>query len=372
MADSHGGISESFNLKKRMMDVEINQLAANLSFGDAISNEMVEIYKTLKRKGYKTRIFAQYLDPRMKQYFTHFSEYKGDKNNTLIFHASIGGEIFDYIKNLPDKKIMIYHNMTPAHFFEGYNDTLCKLLSEGRAHVKQLAPHIDLGVGDSDFNRKELEEYGYAKTDVFPILFNPAKYDVPSVNSIETEMSKHGTNILFVGRYSPNKKQDDVIKTFYIYKTYFNPDSHLHLIGNYDGSELYYLQLQALVRRLGLEESVTLHSHVSSEELVTFYRNADAFLCMSEHEGFLVPILESFHFNVPFFGFHAGAVPETAANGGVIFKEKDFYKIAESMDEVLKNKNRKTELIERQRNRLRDFGHDKLEEKLTRLIQSVI
>lgn len=372
MANGHGGISESFNWNRYMIHGEINQLAANLSFGDAISNEMVEIYKTLKRRGYKTRIFAQYLDPRMKQYFTHFSQYKGNKDNVLIFHASIGGEILDYVKNLPDKKIMIYHNMTPAHFFEGYNDTLYKLLSEGREYVKQLAEHIDLGVGDSDFNRKELEEYGYARTDVFPILLNPVKYDIPSVSHVQTEMSKHGTNILFVGRYSPNKKQDDVIKAFYVYHKYFNTDSHLHLIGNYEGLEIYFLQLQALVQRLGLESHVTLHSHVSFEELVTFYRNADAFLCMSEHEGFLVPVLESFHFNVPFFGFHAGAVPETAADGGVIFKEKDFYKIAQSMDEILKNKNRKTELIERQRNRLRDFGHDKLEEKLTRLIESVI
>ena len=351
---------------------EINQLGANLSFVDAISNEMVEIYHTLRRKGCETRIFAQHMDPRMKKYFTHFSEYKGNKDNVLIFHASIGGNVFDYVKNLPDKKIMIYHNMTPAHFFEGYNDTLHKLLSEGREYVKQLAPHIDLGVGDSDFNRKELEEYGYTKTDVMPILFNSARYDVASVQEVQKRMAMHGTNILFVGRYSPNKKQDDVIKAFYIYHTHFNPDSHLHLVGNYNGLELYYLQLQALIRKLGLEESVSLHAQVPFEELVTFYRNANAFLCMSEHEGFLVPALECFHFELPFFGFNAGAVPETAGDASVIFPKKDFYKIAETLDEVLKDETKKKALIERQKNRLRDFSHDKLEEKLTRLIQSVI
>lgn len=354
-----------------MTVTEINQIGANLSYGDAISNEMMEIYETLKKKGYKTRIFAQHMDPRMKKYFTHFSEYEGNPDNILIFHASIGGEIFDYVKTLPDKKIMIYHNMTPAHFFKGYNETLYNLLSEGRKYVEGLADNIDLAVGDSDFNRRELVEYGYQNTDVFPILFNPGKYDVKPVKSVEREMSKAGKNILFVGRYSPNKKQEDIIKAFYIYNKYFNPDSHLHLVGSYEGLELYYSQLRALVSELGIGEHVSLHSHVSFDELVTFYREADAFLCMSEHEGFLVPALECFHFGLPLLSYAGGAVPETAGDASIIFEEKDYQKIAETLHELLENEDKKDLMIERQRGRLKDFSKDKLEEKLSSLIESV-
>jgi len=126
-----------------------------------------------------------------------------------------------------------------------------------------------------------------------------------------------------VGRVIPNKKFEDVIKTFYFYKRYFNPDSQLILAGDYRGMERYHAGLQELVGRLALTD-VHFTGHVDFPELVSCYRAASCYLSMSEHEGFGVPLLEAFHMRVPVIGFAAGAVVETMNGGGLLLRKKDF------------------------------------------------
>ena len=59
--------------------------------------------------------------------------------------------------------------------------------------------------------------------------------------------------------------------------------------------------------------------HVANEELTAYYELADVFLCASEHEGFCVPLVESFHMGVPVLAYAATAVPATMDGAGVLY-----------------------------------------------------
>jgi L-malate glycosyltransferase len=75
--------------------------------------------------------------------------------------------------------------------------------------------------------------------------------------------------------------------------------------------------------------------HVSNEELAAYYQVADLFLCASEHEGFCVPLIESFYARVPVVAYAASAVPATLDGGGILYENRDPGHVALLVDAVL-------------------------------------
>jgi L-malate glycosyltransferase len=315
--------------------VEVHQFAATLSFGDAISDEMIEIQRTLREHGYKSDIFIKYYDPRVAEYIKDFREYEkiSSKKNIVIFHFSIGSPVSKLFFRIPDKKIMIYHNITPYHYFIDHHRILTKECFKGRLELKRFSDKVDLALGDSEFNRIELEESNYRKTGILPLLLNLSKFDEKG-DPVVTRIFDNGkTTILFVGRVIPNKKFEDVIKTFYFYKKYFNPDSQLILAGDYRSMERYYFGLTDLVARLDLND-VYFTGRLEFAELLAYYNLAHFYLSLSEHEGFGVPLIEAFYKRIPVIAYAAGAVEETLNGGGIIIRNKEFHKIAALIDVI--------------------------------------
>jgi glycosyltransferase involved in cell wall biosynthesis len=232
---------------------------------------------------------------------------------------------------------MIYHNITPHDFFVDWHRILVRECYKGRLEIKLFVDKVDLALGDSDFNRRELEAAGYPRTGVLPILMDFSKFDRPGDPITRRLFGDGKTTILFVGRVIPNKKFEDVIKAFHIYHKYFNPDSRLILAGEYRGMERYFSSLLALIDRLGVRD-VHFSGHIRFAELMAFFELAEVYLSLSEHEGFGVPILEAFYRKIPVVGFEAAAVGETMNGGGVLLREKDFVRIAALIDVLVRDK----------------------------------
>ena len=144
------------------------------------------------------------------------------------------------------------------------------------------------------------------------------------------------TNILFVGRMIPNKRIDDLIRTFAAYQKGFNRESRLILAGDYRGHERYFARLTELVRALRVDE-VVFTGHVEHDELMACYAVSDLFLCLSEHEGFGVPLLEAMVFDLPVIAYDAGAVAETLRGGGILLDDKEPTVVASLVDRVLRD-----------------------------------
>jgi len=352
--------------------MEVHQFATSLSYGDAISDEMIEIRKVLREKGYRSEIFTRFFDTRMAGQRRDYREYKrlSSPGNVVIFHFSIGSPVSKLFFRVPDKKIMIYHNITPHKFFVDSHRILARECYKGRLEIKLFVDKVDLALGDSEFNRRELEAAGYSRTGVLPILLDLSKFDEPG-DPVTRHLCADGkTTILFVGRVIPNKKFEDIIKTYYFYNKYFNSDSRLILAGDYSGMERYFSPLQKLVKELSLVD-VHFTGHVEFPELLAYYNVADVYVSLSEHEGFGVPVLEAFYKKIPVLGYKAGAVEETMNGGGVLLLQKDFFRIAALIDALIKNKKMRQAVIDGQLKALEKFSRQNVSRILLQHVEEV-
>ena len=348
--------------------MQINQVVPSLNFGDAVSSDVIAIRDVLQKKGYESNIYAKLIHPKVIKQAKHLSLYHGNSSNIVIYHfAGAGRNVTDFVKKLPERKILIYHNITPAEYFYNYDDVLYDLCSRGRKELASLSRYIEIGLGDSTFNCLELEKLGFKCTSTLPILINFKKYEVFD-EELDSKLKQDGNKkIIFVGRIAPNKKQEDVIKTFYLYYKYINESSTLYLIGRKEITP-YVEQLKELVETLGLSENVVFTGVLSDKGLNTYYRNADVFLCMSEHEGFCVPLVESMHFNLPIIAYNSSAISETLGNSGILLNEKDYVFTAELLDVLTEDNLYRESVIKNQRKKLNDYNKDKIEDKLIEVI----
>jgi glycosyltransferase involved in cell wall biosynthesis len=217
--------------------------------------------------------------------------------------------------------VVVYHNVTPAEHFLGFHHHLARLCHHGRRELAAFAPRAELALGDSEYNRRELAAAGYARTGVLPIVLDLAAYRGRPSPVIGGRYGDGRRNVLFVGRIIPNKKLDDVVRCFALYQRHLEPASRLLLVGDHRGHERYYARLLELVEALRVRD-VVFAGHVDQDELIAYYRAADAFLCLSEHEGYCVPLVEAMLFGVPVVAYDAGAVRDTLRGGGVLLTDK--------------------------------------------------
>lgn len=316
--------------------MQAHQFVTALSYGDAIGDYTLEIQRILRANGYESEIFSEIVHPRMAKHVKALSEYELYENDDalMILHFSIGSDLGNVIPHYRGKKMMIYHNITPHRWFIDINSLLAYQCLIGRKQLAFLRDFCPVALGDSEYNRQELEAAGYRRTGVLPIRLDFSKFDGPSDPLVRRTYDDHRTNILVVGRVIPNKKLEDCLKAFAAYQKMFNPMSRLVFAGLWHGFNPYYHALRRMAVELQAQE-VVFTGHVSFEELLAFYRIADTLLTMSEHEGFCVPVLEAFYMKVPVLAWSDCAIPYTAGKGGVLVqKSKDFAEIAGMLHEI--------------------------------------
>lgn len=355
-----------------LKNVTIHQITATISVGDAISNEILAIKKILDNMGVYNEIYAENIDPRIKVNIKKYSDYKGHKDEIIINHFGIGSAVNDYVLGLKNKiKVIRYHNITPRKFFDGYNMVSAQLCNLGRNQLKKSKDIYKYSLAVSEYNKQELMELGYKNISVIPIIIAIKDYEKKPNSEILNKYSDDFKNIVFIGRVSPNKKQEDVIKSFYYYKKYFNNKARLFIIGGYDGMERYYNQLVRLTKSLELED-VIFSGHTSFESILAYYSIADLFLCMSEHEGFCVPLVESMLFKVPILAYDSSAISNTLDGSSVLTKQKNYTYIAGMMNYILENENLKQKIIEKQLLRLEQLKPEKIELKFKKYIEKIL
>lgn len=359
--------------KSERMAARIHQLLTFYSYGDAIGNEALEIRDFLRTQGYESEIFSYLYHPKYAGQIIDYREYErfSNEKNILIFHFSIGSPVTEKFLQTPDKKLIIYHNITPHHFFIDYHRVLTQDCYQGRVELKSMVGKVDLALGDSGYNEQELKDAGFSDTGVLPLVMNFAKLEKPVAPVLKEIFADGKTNILFVGRLIPSKMVEDVIKSFHLYQKHFNGNSRLFIVGEYRGLERYLCALQDLALKLG-PKNVHFTGHIPDEELVSYFKLSHLYLHMSEHEGFCAPLPESFYLNIPVIAFNAGAVKETMNNGGLLVNRKDFLGIAALIDRVLTDGKLKEKILASQQNALQKYYQNKTGKILLEYILKLI
>jgi glycosyltransferase involved in cell wall biosynthesis len=341
---------------------QIHQVLATLGYGDAIGHEVLGIQRVLRGAGHQSEIFVETADPRLEDLTLDYREMVGGITpvDVLIHHFSIGSRASRTAYALPGRMALVYHNITPPEYFIGVHKDLVKLCFRGRRELTAYIDRCDLALGDSEYNRLELEALGFPRTGVLPVVPDFTHLEGAPNRLIAADFDDGWTNVMFVGRVIPNKKFETIIRAFHVYRTRHNPRSRLLLVGSYGGFERYLSMLQELIAQLGTPD-VHFLGHISNEELTALYDVADLFLCASAHEGFCVPIVEAFSKRVPVLAYAATAVPATMDGGGVLYDTTDPLEIARLMEAVLDDPHLEDAVLQSQdvaldRLRARDFA----------------
>ena len=340
----------------------VHQVLASLGYGDAIGHEVLGIQRVLRAAGYASEIFVETADPRLEDLTVDFRElvHESHPDNILIHHFSIGSKASRIAYALPDRMAIVYHNITPSEFFVDIHRLLVRQCYHGRRELGAYVDRCDLALGDSEFNRRELEAAGFPVTGVLPVVPDFSHLEEPADDLIARQFDDAWTNVMFVGRIVPNKRIENVIRFFAAYKRRYNPRARLLIVGSYGGFERYLIMLHHLVARLGVPD-VHFLGQVSNGELTAFYDVADLFLCASEHEGFCVPLMEAFSKRIPVLALARSAVPTTMDGGGVLYDTTDPAEVAMLMDVVVSDAALQERILASQdaalqRMRARDFG----------------
>lgn len=332
----------------------VHQLVVGASPGDAIYDQALLFRKALRSWGHSSEIYACHIHPSLVNQVPHYSAYRPQPDDIVIFHYSIGSDLSAFVLELKVPVLMVYHNVTPAHFLDRVSGEMASLVRQGQAELPRFREVVKLALADSEFNRLDLVEAGYRNTAVVPIVLDEAKYEVPSNEALLAE-HRDGTNVLFVGRIAPNKRQEDVIKVFYYYHA-LQPESRLFLVGQaWDPAARYLEWLRSMVDYLGLSDAVKFTGHVPFADMVTYYRLADVFLCMSEHEGFGKPLLESMYFDVPIVAYASTAVPYTLGDAGILVHDRDHALLGELLDVITTDQALRDRLVATQRRRFETY-----------------
>lgn len=355
--------------------MKVIQLIPNLRCGDAVGNDAIEIAKVISGMGYETGIYAKVIDKRIKESFARdISKLpRLSEKDVVILNHCTGSDLTMKFQKMNGRKMMIYHNITPPNYFKEYDKGVAETLAEGYRQTRALADIVEYCMPVSEYNAADLRKMGY-KCPMFirPILIPFEDYKKEPSKDVMDRYSGDGyTNILFVGRIAPNKKQEDVISAFAYYQKHINERSRLFLVGGDSGLTRYSSALKKYVAALGAK-NVIFTGHTPFSDILAYYKLSDLFLCMSEHEGFCVPLAEAMAFEKPVVAFAAAAIPDTLSGSGALVKDKDPVFVAMLMDRILTDSVLRMEIIKKQNERLKDFSYNIIKERFERGLRAFI
>jgi glycosyltransferase involved in cell wall biosynthesis len=349
----------------------VNQWVPAAHKGDAIGDSARRMREMLRQAGHQSDIFALTIDDDLRGDVREFSEAAAREGDVTMFHFALPSPMTEAFASLPGGRVLQYHNITPAEYFAPYDPGLFRLAALGRRELQTLVGRVELALGDSDFNRQELEALGFTATGVLPIAVNTERITGgPPRPALEKILSDGLINFLFVGRIVPNKRIEDHIRLAEVYKRYVDSYYRFIFVGRYDGIPRYYAQVRALIAQYEmLPDRFWFTGPVPDEDLAAFYRWADVYVSLSEHEGFCVPLIEAMSVDVPVLAYAAGAVPETLGGAGVLFTPKDLELAAEAMGMLVYDRPFRQAVIAGQRRRLADFAPSQIASRLLDVVR---
>ena len=353
--------------------MRIDQWVPALHRGDAIGDSARLMRDTFRAWGHQADVYALELDGDLRGDGRAFDEWRpAGPRDVLILHYALPSPLTERLLDHHGRRVLLHHNITPPEYFAGWDDELVRICRVGREQLETLPGHCDLGLADSEFNRRELEALGIPRTGVLPICLDFDRYREPDSPVLRRALEDGRVNVLFVGRLVPNKRPEDLIRLVSCWKRFLSRDVRLVLVGKLPRQRSYFDALQALAYEEGVAPGeVMFLGHVPHDELLACYRAARVFVSMSEHEGFGVPLVESMLMRVPVLAYSATAVPHTLGGAGVQFREKRLAEVAETAHALATDAALRAAALERQDRRALDFAPERVLGQLRSYVESL-
>ena len=351
----------------------VNQWVPAAHVGDAVGDNARAVRAVIRRQGHQSDIFALSIDDALVGDVRPWDQPDARQGDVTILHYALPSPMSAALATLPGARVLCYHNVTPPSFFVPYDAGLVGLTARGRSELATLVGRVDLALGVSDYNRRELEALGFDPTGVMPLLVDTDRFrDAEPVPALERMLQDGLVNILFVGRIAPNKRIEDHIRLAEHYKRYVDVYYRFIFVGRYDAVPRYYDAIRGLISEYRmLSDRFWFPGPATNAELGAYYRNAHAYVSLSEHEGFCAPLVEAMTMDVPVLAYGAAAVPETLGGAGVCFTPKDLEWAAEWLGALVYDRPLRDRVIDGQRHRARAFAREAVAPRILAALAAV-
>lgn len=322
------------------------QIVPVLAPADAVSGHARRLRDALRQAGYDSDIVAEVTHGGLGPETIRLADFqRRPEADLVVYQCSTGSAVVPWLIDQRIPFVVNYHNITPASFFEPWDPEAAANLRRARQQLQLLAPRALLSFADSAYNAAELVELGFDDVSVAPLLLPPPR-SIPADPRMQDYLrrTRGGLHWLFVGRLAPNKCQHQVICALAAYREVYDPTATLTLVGS-SACDPYRDHLYKLADDLGLGAAVRFAGTVSDAELTAAYDDADVFVCLSEHEGFCIPVVEAMHHGVPVVAAAHAAVPDTLGPAGLLLDGKDPLTVAAAVHCLLSDDQSRKALI---------------------------
>ena len=337
----------------------VHQFVPRLAWGDAVGNQVRYLRELLRGWGHDSEIYAEQWDEACAPLVRPARDYPREAEDTsaLLIHHSFESRLVPVLARAPGRKALVYHNVTPARLFEGFEHKVARACDAAREELLAMRPLVECAWAYSRFSAEELVAAGYPNVSVLPFAVDWSAFDVAPDPVLREELDDGCPNLLFVGRAVPSKRVDDVLRVFTAWQRLYQPRGRLLVAGYLNRETPHGAFLYGLKEMLGAER-VRLLGRVSAAQLSACFSVASVYLSMSRHEGFGVPLLEAMYRGVPVVAYGAAAVPETLGGAGVATLTNDPLEVARLVAVLEREPALRREVVAAQRARVAGLGQE--------------
>lgn len=332
----------------------IHQVLSGAGPVDAVTTQAFEYADAFASWGMAGGIHAALVEPALRSRVMPVERLQPAPDDVVLFHYSAYAPRLEPLLDLPQRKVLVYHNVTPAEWLWEHQPHVATLCALGRDHLPRWARAADVVIAVSEYNARELREAGARHVLVVPIVFRadrigaaaPPSGGSPGAGAV-------APRVLSVGRLAPHKRPELVLRAFELYRSANAPDARLDLVGE-PLSPAY-----AELIRAAAGPNVAIRGRLEQAELNALWRAADVFLTLSEHEGFCVPLLEAFATDTPVIARPVGGMPEVGGDAVLWVDDRDLAVVAELVDLVTGDPALRSDLVARGRARLERYAPER-------------
>lgn len=309
---------------------------------DSVGFDCIFQYQVLKERlgAERVQLFADLFDETLHPdvVIRPMTEFKSAFENTpdavVIYHFSDGWVGFDeYLAECARPCIVRWHNNTAPGFYALDNIDFAAGCLRGFQTVAGLArsPHILFHV-NSEFTARQLEALDGSPSRicvVYPASPLLALGELPR-EPRRPDDGERPVRLLFVSRVVPHKGHKHVLAVAALVQRHLGRPVEVTFVGSVEERLKRYreeLGSQAEV----LAVAVLFTGTVTDAALTDLYAATDVFVCLSEHEGFGMPVFEAMRSHVPVVAWACCAFRDLLAGHPLASPDYDLFRFAASV-----------------------------------------
>nr|WP_256138385.1 glycosyltransferase family 4 protein [Komagataeibacter swingsii] len=282
---------------------------------DSVCNDVAYHYKILSSQSEEmnsVRIFSDNYDPRAfpdipVESASAFHELlKQDPYITVLFHYCDSRTPFDeFLRKKCRRVIVRWHNATPPWFTFGLQNQSAVHALLGYENIIDFinCGHVSFWP-NSEFTYDQLIALGATPErchTVYPAsryLNLPVPLQTTLASAKAESIDSNTIDLLFVSRVVAHKGHINAIAVADRVQELTDAQVRLHIVGKgLDDPNPFSLRLRKVIKDAKAE--IIVHGLVSDDVLINLYQTSDVFICLSEHEGFGLPVFEAMRYRLP-------------------------------------------------------------------------